>query len=180
MVSHTLALILSEDENARQIAVQSGIVPLAIDILMNFKARTTAGNEILSPKCISALLLILDNLLQSRPRISRESTEETAAGLIPDSSEEHVASPVLEDVAEKKSTPLLQDKESSTIFEKTFGKPTGFLTMEDCGNVLIIACDLINQHVPALVMQAVLQLCARLTKQHALPERAVAFHFVHY
>nr|XP_027062177.1 E3 ubiquitin-protein ligase UPL1 [Coffea arabica]XP_027064851.1 E3 ubiquitin-protein ligase UPL1-like isoform X2 [Coffea arabica] len=168
MVSHTLALILSEDENARQIAVQSGIVPLAIDILMNFKARTTSGNEILSPKCISALLLILDNLLQSRPRISRESTEETAAGPIPDSSEEHVASPVLEDVAEKKSTPLLQDKESSTIFEKTFGKPTGFLTMEDCGNVLIIACDLINQHVPALVMQAVLQLCARLTKQHAL------------
>ncbi|CDP09921.1 unnamed protein product [Coffea canephora] len=79
---------------------------------MNFKARTIAGNEIWSPKCISALLLILDNLLQSRPRISRESTEETTAGLIPDSSEKHVASPVLEDVAEKKSTPLLQDKES--------------------------------------------------------------------
>lgn len=168
MASHTLTLILSEDENARQIAVQSGIVPLAIDILMNFKARTTSGSEILSPKCISALLLILDNLLQSRSRISGETTEETAAGLIPDTSEENVASPALEDVAEKKSTPLLQDKESSTIFEKTFGKPTGFLMMEDSSNVLIIACDLIKQHVPALVMQAILQLCARLTKQHAL------------
>ncbi|KAL3508356.1 hypothetical protein ACH5RR_027757 [Cinchona calisaya] len=168
MISHTLALLLSEDENARQIAVRSGIVSLAIDILMNFKTRTILGNEILIPKCISALLLVLDNLLQSRPRISGENIKETAAGHLPDSSEEHVSSPVLDADSEKKSTPPSLDNESGIIFEKTFGKPTGFLTMEESSKVLIIACDMIKQHVPALVMQAVLQLCARLTKQHAL------------
>ncbi|KAL3503633.1 hypothetical protein ACH5RR_038082, partial [Cinchona calisaya] len=168
MISHTLALLLSEDENARQISVQSGIVPLAIDILMNFKARIVSGNEILIPKCISALLLILDNLLQSKPQISSESAEETATGLQPDSSEEQVSSPVLEALPEKKSTAISQDEESIAVFEKTFGKPTGFLTLEESSNILIIACDLIKLHVPALVMQAVLQLCAHLTKQPAL------------
>lgn len=168
MISHTLALLLSEDENARQIAVRSGIVSFAIDILMNFKTRTVLGNDILIPKCISALLLILDNLLQSRPSTSGENTKETAGGLLPDLSEEHVSSPVLEADTEKKSTPLSLDDGSGTIFEKTFGKPTGFLTMEESSKVLIIACDFIKQHVPPLVMQAILQLCARLTKQHAL------------
>lgn len=40
--------------------------------------------------------------------------------------------------------------------------------MEESHKVLVIACDLIKRHVPPMIMQAVLQLCARLTKSHAL------------
>lgn len=168
VISHTLALLLSEDESARDTAVQSGIISIAIDILMSFKARIDSGTELLIPKCISALLLILDNLLQSRPRISGENTEEAAAGLLPDSSKDQVPSPAGEATAVKESPISADDKEPGAISAKIFGKPTGFFTIEESRKVLVIACDLIKQHVPAMVMQAVLQLCARLTKTHAL------------
>ncbi|KAL7249065.1 hypothetical protein ACSBR1_011264 [Camellia fascicularis] len=167
-VSHILALLLSEDGCTREIAAQNGVVSVAIDILMNFKARTEFGSEVLAPKCISTLLLILDNLLQSRPRISSDDTEGISAGPLPDLSGEHASLSASEAVTERKSTLEAHEKESETAFEKIFGKSTGYLTIEESRKVLAIACDLIKQHVPALVMQAVLQLCARLTKVHSL------------
>ncbi|MFS7928960.1 putative HECT domain, ubiquitin interacting, UBA-like superfamily, armadillo-like helical [Helianthus anomalus] len=144
MISHTLALFLTEDIAAREIAVKSGIVSISIDILTKFLAETESQNELTVPKCISALLLILDNLSQSKPKISSDSKE------------------VTED--EEKSA----DEENSNKFEKMFGKSTGYLTVEEGSRVVNVACDLIKQHVPAMVMQAVLLLCARLTKTHTL------------
>ncbi|KAK9268578.1 hypothetical protein L1049_000332 [Liquidambar formosana] len=102
MISHILALLLFEDGNTREIAAQNGIVSIAIDILMNFKARNDSGNEVLVPKCISALLLILDNLLQSRPRVSSENVEATQTGSVPDSSGEHASLSVPASVTEEK------------------------------------------------------------------------------
>ncbi|XP_022716730.1 E3 ubiquitin-protein ligase UPL1-like isoform X2 [Durio zibethinus] len=138
MISHILALLLSEDGNTRKIAAQKGIVPATIDILSDFKAKNELGNEIMAPKCISALLLVLDNMLQSHPIIFSEMVEG-----------QHV-------------------KESITPFEKILGRSIGYLSIEESHKLLLVACDLIQQHVPAMVMQAVLQLCARLTKTHAL------------
>ncbi|CAK9145115.1 unnamed protein product [Ilex paraguariensis] len=163
MISHTLALLLSEDGSAREIVAKNGIANVAIDILMNFKARTESGNEPVVPKCVSALLLILDNLLQSRPRISADITEGTPGGPLPDSSGEHVSLSVSEAVKERNPTPAAHDKDS-TSFERIFGNSTGYLTVDESRRVLVVACDLIRQHVPAMVMQSVLQLCARLTK----------------
>ncbi|CAL5402632.1 unnamed protein product [Camellia sinensis] len=168
MVSHILALLLSEDGCAREIAAQNGIVSVAIDILVNFRARTESGSEVLAPKCISALLLILDNLLQSRPRVSSDNTEGISSGALPDSSGEHASLSASEADTQKKPIPETQEKESETAFEKMFGKSTGYLTTEESHRVLVVACDLIKQHVPAVIMQAVLQLCARLTKTHSL------------
>ncbi|PSR95563.1 E3 ubiquitin-protein like [Actinidia chinensis var. chinensis] len=167
MVSHILALLLSEDGYAREIAAQNGIVSIAIDILINFRDQTISGSEILAPKCISTLLLILDNLLQSRPRVSSDITEGISAGRLPDSSAEHASFSASETVTERKPTPA-HEEESETTFEKIFGKSTGYLTIEESHRVLAVACDIIKQHVPAVVMQAVLQLCVRLTKTHSL------------
>ncbi|XP_058209928.1 E3 ubiquitin-protein ligase UPL1-like isoform X2 [Rhododendron vialii] len=168
MVSHILALLLSEDGCAREMAAKNGVVSVAIDILMNFRDQIGLGSEVLAPKCISTLLLILDILLQSRPRVSSDNTEGIAAGPLPDSSAEQNALSALEVVTERKSTPETHEEETETTFEKIFGKSTGYLTIEESHKVLTVACDLISQHVPAVVMQAVLQLCARLTKTHAL------------
>ncbi|KAF5727902.1 E3 ubiquitin-protein ligase UPL1 isoform X1 [Tripterygium wilfordii] len=159
MISHIIALLLSEDGNIRDIAMQNGIVPAALDILMSFKARNASGNEILALKCISSILLVLDSLLQSRPRIISETTEGTQARSSPDT-------PIPASVVEEKSASDV--KEGATAYEKVLGKSTGFLTVEESQKVLLIACDLIKQHVPAVIMQAVLQICARLTKTHAL------------
>ncbi|XVE50857.1 hypothetical protein DITRI_Ditri01bG0197700 [Diplodiscus trichospermus] len=168
MISHSVALLLSEDENTCEIAAQSGIVPACFDILMDFKAKNELGNEIMAPKCISALLLILDNMLQSRPRILPEMVAGTQTISQPDSSREHASLSAAESMTDKKSASDANDKEPITSFEKIFGKPTGYLTIEESRKLLLVACDLIRQHVPAMVMQAVLQLCARLTKTHAL------------
>lgn len=168
MVSHILALLLSEDGYAREMAAKNGVVSVAVDILMNFTDRIGSGSEVLAPKCISSLLLILDILLQSRPRVSSDNAEGFAAGPLPDSSAEHNSSSALEEVTERKSTPEAHDEETETEFEKIFGKSTGYLTIEESHKVLTVACDLISRHVPAVVMQAVLLLSARLTKTHAL------------
>ncbi|XWS09652.1 hypothetical protein CRYUN_Cryun39dG0007800 [Craigia yunnanensis] len=168
MISHIVALLLSEDGNAREIAAQNGIVTASIDILMDFKTKNELGNEIMAPKCISALLLILDNMLQSCPRIFSETVEGTQTVSQPDSSEEHTSLSVPESRTEKKSASDANENESITPFEKILGKSTGYLTIEESHKLLLVACDLIRQHVPAMVMQAVLQLCARLTKTHAL------------
>ncbi|XP_057982343.1 E3 ubiquitin-protein ligase UPL1-like isoform X2 [Malania oleifera] len=168
VISHILALLLFEDGNTREIAAQNGIISAAIDILMNFKARNESGTEVLVPKCISALLLILDNLLQSRPRVSCENTEGTPTGTLLDSTGEHTPLSEPASVAAKNKGSDVNEKETCSSFEKILGRSTGYLTMEESHRVLIVACDLIKQHVPAVVMQAVLQLCARLTKTHAL------------
>ncbi|CBI23456.3 unnamed protein product, partial [Vitis vinifera] len=78
MVSQILAWILFGGESTREIDACNGIVSAASDILMSFKPRNELGNEVLVPKCISALLFILDNLLQSRPRFSSETMEGNA------------------------------------------------------------------------------------------------------
>lgn len=167
MISHTLALLLSEDERAQAAAVGSGIISVSMSILTSFMATLECEKEILIPRCLSALLLILYNLSQSRPKISVENVEETAAAVLPALSEEHASSLVPETVADK-STAYFQDGESGLVFEKVFGKSRGFLTIEESRQLLIIACNLIKKHAPAIVMQAVLQLCSRLTKTHAL------------
>ncbi|XP_073159024.1 E3 ubiquitin-protein ligase UPL1-like [Henckelia pumila] len=164
MISHTLALIISEDGSAREIAAQNGIVSIAIDILMNFMGKETS-NGLLVPKCISALLLILDNLSQTRPKLCGDANDGAQNGPSSDSTEN-------QSEAKIKSIPIVKDKNDAASdgseFEDMLGKPTGYLMMEESSKALVIACDLIKRHVPPMVMQAVLQLCARLTKSHVL------------
>ncbi|KAL1556169.1 E3 ubiquitin-protein ligase upl1 [Salvia divinorum] len=168
MISHTLALLLSEDGSTREIAAQNGIVSIALDILINFMERTEVPQELLIPKCISALLLILDDLVQSRPKISGDTDEATVPGALSGLSGIQAPSEAMKE----NSLPADECKDESAkdgpAFEKLLGKPTGYLTMEESHKVLGIACDLIKRHVPPIIMQAVLQLCARLTKSHAL------------
>ncbi|XP_021771401.1 E3 ubiquitin-protein ligase UPL1-like isoform X1 [Chenopodium quinoa] len=166
-ISHILALLLSEDADAREIAAQNGIVSVAIDILKNSRSNQL-GKDVLSTKSTSALLLILDNLLQSRPKFSSANAGIASTDPLPDSSEEHasVEASVPENEGKLKSGAC--EEESVFAFEKIFGKSTGHLSMNECHSVLEIACDMLKQQVPAVIMQAVLQLCARLTKTHAL------------
>ncbi|XP_051125493.1 E3 ubiquitin-protein ligase UPL1 isoform X2 [Andrographis paniculata] len=168
MISHTLALLLSEDGNAREIAAQNDVVLIAIDILKNFMARTEASKEFQAPKSISALLLILDNLVQPRPKIYSDAEEGKVSGSLSSTLGNEASAGVMEE----KNVAADVDKDESTNdgfdFEKILGKPTGYLTMLESGSLLVIACNLIKRHVPPMVMQAALQLCARLTKSHAL------------
>ncbi|XP_038903258.1 E3 ubiquitin-protein ligase UPL1 isoform X2 [Benincasa hispida] len=181
MLSHIIALLLFEDGNVRKIAAQEGIVSAVIDILTNFKSRNAAAPEVLLPKCVSALLLILDSMLQSRPKIISENTDGSPVGFSPDltgGGQAPMSAPMSigDDKTDKNDKAALNaadKREFGSAFEHVLGKPTGYLTAEECNEVMLLACDLIKQRVPGVIMQAVLQLCARLTKIHAL-----ALHFL--
>ncbi|GER32833.1 E3 ubiquitin-protein ligase UPL1 [Striga asiatica] len=168
-ISHTLALLLAEDGVTREIAAENGIAVVVIDILMNFMSKTEALTELHVPKCISALLLILDDLVQSRPRIPGDNGE----GVLPGSLSGALGNQASSEAIEDKSVPsdVCKDNDSAkddSALEKVFGKPTGYLSMEESHKVLVIVCNLMKRHVPSIIMQAALQLCARLTKSHAL------------
>lgn len=166
VLAHIIALLLFEDGSTREIAAQNGIISTVIDILTDLKGRRELGKELPVPKCITALLLILDQMLQSRPKI--EHIEGTQTGSVPDSSGEHGSLQIPDTVSQKEKKLDGNGKEPDMAFENILGKSTGFATIDESHKLLDIACDLIKQHVPAVVMQAVLQLCARLTKTHAL------------
>ncbi|KAJ9678794.1 hypothetical protein PVL29_020862 [Vitis rotundifolia] len=134
---------------------------------MSFKARNELGNEVLVPKCISALLLILDNLLQSCYKFSSETMEGNAVGSVSDATGGHTSLSIPPD-AENRLASDAHEKEPDSTLEKLLGKSTGYLTIEESRRVLLVACELLKQQVPAIVMQAGIQLCARLTKTHSL------------
>nr|DAD23683.1 TPA_asm: hypothetical protein HUJ06_025146 [Nelumbo nucifera] len=166
-ISHILALLLCEDSSTREIAAENGIVSAALDILTNFTMRNELEGVFI-PKCVSALLLILDNMLLSKPRVPPEGTDGILAGSSMDSSGEHASFSIPASATEKKSARDAQEIASGNAFEKILGKSTGYLSLEECHRALAVACKFIKQQVPAVVMQAVLQLCARLTKAHPI------------
>ncbi|KAG7649782.1 Ubiquitin-associated domain [Arabidopsis thaliana x Arabidopsis arenosa] len=164
MIPHILALVLSEDDNTREIAAQDGIVTVAIGILTDFNLKSESETEILAPKCISALLLVLSMMLQAQTKLSSEYVEGNQGGSLVPSDSPQDSTAALKDALSSD----VAKGESNQALELIFGKSTGYLTMEEGHKALLIACGLIKQHVPAMIMQAVLQLCARLTKSHAL------------
>ncbi|KAL9235242.1 hypothetical protein vseg_010019 [Gypsophila vaccaria] len=166
-ITHILALLLSEDTATREISAKSGIVFIAIEVLRNYKMENQLGKDLLITKSTSALLLILDNLLQSRPKIAPEDVKIASPCPLLESSEEPVSIAAPQSDSKRTLTPDSWE-ESLFPFQKIFGKLTGYLSMEESRAVLEIACDMLNQHVPAVIMQAVLQICARLTKTHVL------------
>ncbi|XP_038983602.1 E3 ubiquitin-protein ligase UPL1-like isoform X2 [Phoenix dactylifera] len=166
-ISHILALLLSEDSSTREIAAENGVVSVVLDILTNFRVRNESRNEPSATRTVSALLLIIDNMLQSRPKFNTESAEGSSRSLS-DSSEADISIANPSFTTEKKSVSDGLDKESGNVFEKILGKSTGYLSLEESQRALAISCELIKQHVPAVAMQAVLQLCARLTKTHGI------------
>ncbi|MQL77497.1 hypothetical protein Taro_009904 [Colocasia esculenta] len=165
-ISHILALLLTEDTATREIAAENGVVSVALDILTNYSVRSESREDISVSRCASALLLILDSMLQCQPKVSTESAEGNVS--LDNLLAKETSFPAVEPANENKTAADVHDGEPGIVFEKILGKTTGHLTLEESQRTLAIACDLLKQHVPALVMQAVLQLCARITKTHPL------------
>lgn len=163
---HILVLLLTEDAATREIAAENGVVSAALDILTNFSMKNESRDDVSVSKCISALLLILDNMLQCKPKVPTENAEGTAS--VNNLLGKETLPPTTEALNEDKPAADGCEKESSNVFETILGLSTGHLTLEESQRTLAISCDLMKQHVPAPVMHAVLQLCARITKTHTL------------
>ncbi|KAF8750432.1 hypothetical protein HU200_012382 [Digitaria exilis] len=177
-VAHLLALLLSEDSGIGEIGAENGVIPHVLIMLENLKSRTDQPDQTEDFKsrtdqtdrtwnAISALLLILDNMLQFNPNLNTEATDGASKSTSDAFSADSKANPARTD--EKKiETMDSADDTSANVFEKILGRSTGYLTDLESQKALVFCCEFIKKHVPSTVMQAVLQLSARLTKTHAL------------
>lgn len=160
-----LALLLSEDSSIREIGAENGVVPHVLNLLENLKSRTEKTDQ--TWNSISALLLILDNMIQYAPALDIEMSEGTSKVSSDASNADCKVNPSL--FAEKKTeTDYSATYPNVHVFEKVMGRSIGYLTDQESQKILLLCCEFIKQHVPAIVMQAVLQLSARLTKTHTL------------
>ncbi|KAH7291322.1 hypothetical protein KP509_29G011900 [Ceratopteris richardii] len=156
--SHLLALVLCEDTISREIAVENGIIGTAIDYLSSFKQRPDAGDKPFIPNWVTALLLVLDFMLQQKPKIDPVTQNISTS--------DEVASESLRPSSASDKTEA--ENVQSNPWETILGKPTGFMTEEQQKKTMSVACKLITMSLPAGTVQAILQLCARLTKTHAI------------
>lgn len=164
-IAHLLALLLSEDSGIREIGAENGVTSQVLSMLENLKSRTDNTDE--TWNSISALLLILDNMLQFNPKLNRETTDGSSKSTSDISSAGSKANPAPPH-EEKTVTMDSADDASANVFEKILGKSTGYLTDLESQKALVFCCEFMKKCVPATVMQAVLQLSSRLTKTHAL------------
>jgi E3 ubiquitin-protein ligase HUWE1 len=71
-IAHTLALVLNEDSAAREVAAENGLVCTALEILESFTpVRDAVKPDV--PKWVTALLLVLDHLLQYKVMIHADA-----------------------------------------------------------------------------------------------------------
>lgn len=165
-ISHTLALVLSEDSTAREIAAENGMVTIALDILEQFRpAKSNVKEEV--PKWVTALLLVLDHMLQYKPKINSD----LPGGLVTGAGTGAAASNSLTAVlptseGQKPEVDKVLKEKGGNPFVAILGRPTGYMTDDEQQRAMLIAGGFLQMQFPSTTVQAVLQLCARLTKSH--------------
>lgn len=164
--SHILALLLSEETSTRAIAAENGVVTVSLDILSYFTSNGIK-DDISVTKCLSALFLILNDMVQISTKCSSQKIHGTQSETLCNLPGDNISVSVQSSIPGGKNLPKVE-KDQSNIFEKILGRSTGYLTLEASRKALLIACEFIKNHAPAMVMQACMQLCARLTKTHIL------------
>ncbi|XP_020586141.1 E3 ubiquitin-protein ligase UPL1-like isoform X2 [Phalaenopsis equestris] len=166
-MSHILALILNEDSSARKIAAENGVVSTIIAILENVLAGNNLNTEAVITKFVSALLLILNCMLQHTTKIPEKNSDGFST-LLPDSSKVDASLPFSTPVEVMKSPSDCLEKGPGNLLENILGKSTGYCSIEESRRAMALTCDFIKQQVSSMIMQAVLQLCARLTKTYVI------------
>jgi hypothetical protein len=163
-ISHTLALVLSEDSTAREIAAENGAVTIALDILEQFRpVKTPLKDDI--PKWLTALLLVLDHLLVCKLKITSDQPSGSATTAA--ASNSMAVSSGTPAAAEQLSEALNGQKETSP-FVSVLGKPSGYMTEDEQRRAMSVAAGFLQMQLPSATVQAVLQLCARLTKSYPI------------
>ncbi|KAH7427928.1 hypothetical protein KP509_10G067500 [Ceratopteris richardii] len=150
IVSHFLAVILSEDGAARESAAEQGLVSVVLDILSIFHPQLVLETSVAAPKWTTSLLLVLDLFLhykhQALHELQSSMTMLTGTG----------------------TTSNAKLNESGQAFMDTLGRYSGYMSVDEQHRAMTIACNFLNSHIPATSVQAVLQLCARLTKTNSV------------
>ncbi|KAL3688671.1 hypothetical protein R1sor_014980 [Riccia sorocarpa] len=168
-ISHTLALVLSEDTTAREIAAEVGLVKTVLEILAAFSPSKDAGRvQVVVPKWTTALLLVLYHMLQFKPKISSDAPSAITGTAAASNSGSAGTTAAARSEVPKPSVEAVPKEKEENPFITILGKPTGYMSDEEQKKAMSVCCSLLRMELPPLAIQAVLQLCARLTKTHSV------------
>ncbi|GLJ53784.1 hypothetical protein SUGI_1147870 [Cryptomeria japonica] len=155
LTSHVLALILHEDNVACQVASQNGLVSVLLDVLSNFCPAEVEMESMPELKYVTAILLVLGHMVQAKPKSDSNA-------LMSDQLKKR-------DESLQNSENVVDNQQKS--LENAFNVGEGYMTSEEQKRAIDIVCNFIQIHFPSTTIQALLQLCARLTRVHAIALR---------
>jgi E3 ubiquitin-protein ligase HUWE1 len=162
-MSHTLALELNENSSAQEIAAENGLVRIVFNVLQSFNPpKDTVKLSV--PKWVTALLLVLDHLLQYKVTIHADALGGAATAVDTSSCVAVKSNLALSDG----ENPEVEFERDKNLLVAILWRPTGYMTTDKQCRTTAVVTSLLHMQLPSATAQAVLQLCAQLTKIHTI------------
>ncbi|MCL7039483.1 hypothetical protein MKW94_010086 [Papaver nudicaule] len=152
---HVLALVLHEDAVARKVALEKGLVIIASDLLSQWDPSSQGGEKLHVPKWVTSSFLAVDRLLQVDPKLGTELPEQ-----------------LKKDAPDTIQSSIVIGEDKSSKLQSTLGLGQPGISVHEQKILVEIACRCIKLQLPSETMHVILQLCATLTRSHAV---AVSF-----
>lgn len=144
---HVLALILNEDQAAREAAATSGLAKVTSDILSQWVSSPFDREKI--PKWVTAAFIAIDRLAQVDQKLNADMLEM-----------------LKKDVVSQTSVSIDEDKQNK--LHSSLGLSPKYLDQQEQKQLVEIACACIRNQLPSEMMHAALQLCSTLTRNHSI------------
>ncbi|KAF2299815.1 hypothetical protein GH714_003600 [Hevea brasiliensis] len=148
---HVFALILHEDELAREIALKNGLVKIVSDLLSRWDSALVDKEKRQVPKWVTTAFLAVDRLLQVDQKLNSEIVER-----------------LKRDDLSSQQTSINIDEDKQNRLQSALRSPTEQIEAEEQKRLIQIACHCIKNQLPSETMHAVLQLCSSLTRKHSI------------
>ncbi|KAF9603290.1 hypothetical protein IFM89_034639 [Coptis chinensis] len=146
---HVLALVLHKDSVAREVAIKSGLITIASDLLSQWDPSSLNGDKQV-PKWVTAAFLALDRLLQVDPKLNSELSDQLKK----------------DDLTNLQSSVVIEEDKPKKL-QSTLN-PSLDIDLNEQKRLVEIACRCITNQLPSETMHVVLQLCATLTRTHSV------------
>lgn len=146
---HVLALILSEDAAAREIAAKNGLVKVASDLLSHWSSSLDHVTAQV-PRWVAAAFVAIDRLAQADSKSNIDVSDLLKK----------------DDVGNQASLVIDEDRQSK--LQATLGLSPKHLDLQEQKQLVEIACSCIRRQLPSETMHAVLLLCSTVTRTHSV------------
>eukprot|EP00252_Welwitschia_mirabilis_P015868 TRINITY_DN35256_c0_g1_i1.p1 TRINITY_DN35256_c0_g1~~TRINITY_DN35256_c0_g1_i1.p1 ORF type:complete len:3600 (-),score=671.44 TRINITY_DN35256_c0_g1_i1:388-11187(-) len=145
LTSHVIALILNDDGATCEIASESGLVTILLDILSMLSLHQSEKGNTVDDKALTPMILALDSMLQLK-----QSKKDVSNGQHSDRVTE------------------ISEVNQQNRLESILKMPEPYMTPDEQKRTMDIVANFVQMHLPSTTMQGLLQLCAKLTRVHAI------------
>jgi hypothetical protein len=148
-MSHTLALELNENSSGQEIVAENGLIRIVFNFLQSFNPpKYTVKLSV--PKWVTALLFVLDHLLQYKVMIHADA---------PGGAATTAATSSCVAVMSNAENPEVEFERDQNLLVGILRRPTGYMTTYEQWTTAVVT-SLLHMQLPSATPQAVLQLHA--------------------